>query len=1022
MSDASGIYTGDSGDEDDDESLENPFAFAASGDEHHQDQQQQQQQLMQSSNSSSLNNSNSLLHRTIEEDKEYVSDLDQQQLGTNTSTATAPPLSPKGLWRSGGPFISASVSSSGNSSSPMSSGPLVGFAGPKQQQKQPQSQSNKDPPGDIDKANYNQGDSHNDSSATDLLLGREFLMERSSSESTNSSQGKVNFSGLTRAIKADATNSKSSRRSLSSTSSSNSNSPGRGGRRTVLTSQGILVTSSAMDTGGALPPPQQHQTTAKQQAVQQALLKQGKNPLTLSNSLQATSARSFTFSGGHSTGTSIGDHSESNYSDSEKVYEVNMNSPNPRPSGPFRSFIGHSPASNRNKTKASFFSSKLHRRSRLTGVVGGMMSNHHHGNNNDTLSGRCGPEGAARSGEIPPSTAAASRRYKVGDNVLVRNAQSRWANLVNRYGFPPGQGETPEECRGPYMYVLATVRQMHFEEIHPYYTVTRCDTGSDQRADAHFMEPLRTHRGEMAALRAATETGGVGGRVPALDGYNQGFGSGGAGDRGAGHRSLMQAPTGGKIAECLQSCCFYMLLPFLWIYDCIQYVWVTFLSGFFSKCSDASKRQAKLFLYGDDPFVCAMRFTAVNFVVLCSVWFMFMDQARLAFFPSSADASLAVVNLVVWFVLVIELLFQVFIRPEGYQNLFESEKAFAPSTVRYINAFHLFIESFSLGIYIPEFLCLFSGESCGKCVRFSFHNAAIIGVIGPTGLDVFYGHMYVALIRLRVFAMVRHWRNFWLAKTFADGRQTRPTSGLFSSFKASPTGHGLDRSSVGDTKVKTDGVDEKERKKREKDSNLTNASHIGTALMAINSHRALASAWAIIGLFPVVVFLASTLKNDVAYQMTDQLQAINLVASDISFDTCDFLLQSTAAWISSVASATHSDGPYLLTVDITPFRCAFNGTNFTNVRICQIFESALVNQAAEVASGYCALWSEFADNTESDIEIAEAAGIRDGSIVEISRSDESLLTVTLFDGNIVDQMTNFSVTTRFDQTSSVEAL
>jgi len=1058
---------GDSDGDDDDESLESPFAFATSVDEQQQQdphqqftsasssspspsqqQQQQQQQQMQSSNSSSMNNSNSLLHSTIEEDKEYVSDLDpqQQQLGRNTSSPTASPQSPKASWRSGSPFIrvppsvkngSGSVSSSSKTSSAMSSGPLVGGVGPKLQQKQPPSQSNKDPPGDNNNSNNNDqgGGGFGTTDNNDSILGREFLMERSSSESTNSSQGRVNFSGLTRAIKADATNSKSSRRNLTSTNSSNSNSPGRGGRRSVLTSQGMSVSSSALDASGALTPPQQHQTTAKQQAVQQALLKQGKNPLTMTNTLQASSARSLGLSVGLSTGPSNGDHSESNYSDSERVYEVNMNAPNPRRSGPLSSLIGRSPAANRSKNKPSFFSSKLHRRPRLTGVVGNMMTHHHHhGRNDDTLSGHRGPKGAARSGETLPCTAAASRRYKVGDNVLVRNAQSKWANLVNRYGFPPGHGETPEERRGPYMYVLATVQQMHFEEIHPYYTVTRCDTGGDQRADAHFMEPLRTQRGEIAALRAATETGGVGSRLPGLDGSNPGgtsaqyqyyYGSGGAGvegERGASQRSLMQTPNGGKIAECLQSCCFYMLLPFLWIFDCIYYVWAAFLSKFFHASTDVCKRQARLFLYGDDPYVCAMRFTAVNFVVLCGAWFLFMDQARLAFFPSSADASLAIVNLVVWFVLVIELLFQVFIRPEGYNHLIESEKAFSPSTVRYINAFHLFIESFSLAIYIPEFLCLFNGESCGKRLPFSFHNAAIIGVIGPTGLDVFYGHVYVALIRLRVFAIVRHWRNFWLAKTFANGGQTRPTSGLFSSFKSGPSGHGLDRSSGADTKLKTGGVDEKERKTRDKDANLTNASHIGTALMATNSYRALASAWAIIGLFPVVFFLASTLKNDVAYQMTDQLQAINLVASDVSFDTCEFLLQSTKAWMTGVVSATHTeeDGPYLLTLDMQPYRCAFNGTNFTNVRICQIFERFLDDDQAQ--SGHCAFWSEFSDNTESSIEIAEASGIREGSIVEISRSDESLLTVTQFDGNTVGQITSFSVTTRFDQTFSIEAL
>lgn len=75
------------------------------------------------------------------------------------------------------------------------------------------------------------------------------------------------------------------------------------------------------------------------------------------------------------------------------------------------------------------------------------------------------------------------RRYRVGDSVLVSNSMARGSNLVNRYGYPAGGGVTPEEMRGPYTYVLATVKKVHFEEDAEYYTVTRADTGADQRAD-----------------------------------------------------------------------------------------------------------------------------------------------------------------------------------------------------------------------------------------------------------------------------------------------------------------------------------------------------------------------------------------------------------------------------------------------------------------------------------------------------------------------------------------------------------
>jgi hypothetical protein len=79
---------------------------------------------------------------------------------------------------------------------------------------------------------------------------------------------------------------------------------------------------------------------------------------------------------------------------------------------------------------------------------------------------------------------ATYRRYRVGDSVLVCNTQSRWPNPVNKYGYPAGGGLTSEEMNGPYIYVLATVKKVHFEEDAEYYTVTRADTGLDQRADA----------------------------------------------------------------------------------------------------------------------------------------------------------------------------------------------------------------------------------------------------------------------------------------------------------------------------------------------------------------------------------------------------------------------------------------------------------------------------------------------------------------------------------------------------------
>jgi hypothetical protein len=54
---------------------------------------------------------------------------------------------------------------------------------------------------------------------------------------------------------------------------------------------------------------------------------------------------------------------------------------------------------------------------------------------------------------------------------------------VNTYGYPSGEGHRPAEQQGPYVYVMATVKRVHFDEDVPYYTVVRADTGAEQRAD-----------------------------------------------------------------------------------------------------------------------------------------------------------------------------------------------------------------------------------------------------------------------------------------------------------------------------------------------------------------------------------------------------------------------------------------------------------------------------------------------------------------------------------------------------------
>ncbi|KAL3905401.1 MAG: hypothetical protein SGILL_009693, partial [Bacillariaceae sp.] len=77
---------------------------------------------------------------------------------------------------------------------------------------------------------------------------------------------------------------------------------------------------------------------------------------------------------------------------------------------------------------------------------------------------------------------------------------------VNKYGFPAGEGRLESEKSGPYTFVLCRVTHVHFDEDDRYYTVERTDTGTQQRADSGWMEPLLDPIGIQSAIQAAKKT------------------------------------------------------------------------------------------------------------------------------------------------------------------------------------------------------------------------------------------------------------------------------------------------------------------------------------------------------------------------------------------------------------------------------------------------------------------------------------------------------------------------------------
>ncbi|GKY91720.1 hypothetical protein MPSEU_000143800 [Mayamaea pseudoterrestris] len=616
-----------------------------------------------------------------------------------------------------------------------------------------------------------------------------------------------------------------------------------------------------------------------------------------------------------------------------------------------------------------------------------------------------------------PIKADAMRRFNPGQLVLVNNQTLGWMRLVNAYGFPPGSGESVDERSGPYQFVLASVKEVHFDEVQPYYTVTIIHSGVEERANGEYMHSIPTLEGEQAAIRAATEE-------IDQDELNDELGAAGQADN---EHEL-------GICDHLAFCILSVLVPFVWTYDVLMHVGRKHVLPLGRFVLEVARAQGTLVLDGKKPYRCPMRFTIVNFVVLCSVWFVFMDMIRLALLPSSLDDAIAQVDLFVWIVLMLELLFQIFIRPDGFNNLILSDKAYSPTTIRYISWFHLSIELISMLLFIPEFICVLPNQfSCSQALPFSLHRALLRGIIGPTRLQAFFGHAYIALVRLRVFGLIRHWRNMWITNTFVTMKWAgHHTAGLRALIPLKTGKNAREKKALlAKKKLTTEQLEQ-----RRKDSVLTNASTIGTALMATNSYRALGLYWFIFGLFPVMYCISQSFINPLGYEMTNLLEQTNLMANDNAAETCQFLGSSIWAWITSVAMQSGEKGrykdPYLMTMEIAPNRCSFQGENGTLRQYCKTVQDLGIPQSTlalpswsaerlEVFQTLCQAWSKtWGAPDKSPESIATATNKRIGSIMPYSSINSSNLTLYEVGGISTIENANYSVTAVFDATLSIE--
>lgn len=213
-----------------------------------------------------------------------------------------------------------------------------------------------------------------------------------------------------------------------------------------------------------------------------------------------------------------------------------------------------------------------------------------------------------------------------------------------------------------------------------------------------------------------------------------------------------------------------------------------------------------------------------------------------------------------------ELIFEILIRPANYQELIVSDKAFAPSTARHINVFHILFEAIALATFIPEFECLKDSDVCDRSSPFSRVKASIDSVIGNTHADLARGRFVIGLTVLRLFGVVRHLKQMFITNTFRSARRdgsekwqirrdshsdsfspkkrnsskrydvSMPSSGKAPSSRGTNSQFSFNQ----DDSFRMLG-DENTTKltSSEEDQRLKNAATIGTALTVVNSQRSL---------------------------------------------------------------------------------------------------------------------------------------------------------------------------------------
>jgi hypothetical protein len=109
----------------------------------------------------------------------------------------------------------------------------------------------------------------------------------------------------------------------------------------------------------------------------------------------------------------------------------------------------------------------------------------------------------------------------------------------------------------------------------------------------------------------------------------------------------------------------------------------------------------------------------------------------------------------------------------------KSERAYEPAIARYIDNFHLVFESLALILFVPQIPCRLH-NNCGSrgSTVLGLQQSAILAVTGSSNAEASRGRFVIGLTFLRIFALIRHWKQMWIRCMFDEEENDQNASKL----------------------------------------------------------------------------------------------------------------------------------------------------------------------------------------------------------------------------------------------------